>query len=469
MKAAERYPDVRRFVDEDLVTVDEELGGGALATVFAVTVRKRDASGVITGATEKKVLKVRVPNAEMKVEEIAKEALVVIQDLKMKAGAAGSKEYDIAKRMIRDIKEWVLSDINDTDFFELDAEYRKAHIGYTARNGIQVRVPSSYRPYNKDVKLEEFAEGVTLNKLLKQKLENRQPNLPGAAFGEALRLATEALIEDYARHLVQPVMQKNGEDLYLLHSDVHFGNAILSPDQKTVYSIDRNYYLQMDKKDVDLVIRLITMEDKDGAAVLKETVDYFLNLDENKSALSIGGLRSLELMRRIGQKTEGSQDKDKLSIIMAIFRELEAANIKIPIRMRIMVKNLISIDDMLRLSGAGKFSDYVKFAVNKYSAAPMPVSERVKQVTAQGGQAKTASMLEQDEARAVIFETMKDAYAPLKEKITEFLGRAGLNSAEVRDAAQLMEFVSGYYERMGLIYKNERMGPEDKDQPDKNK
>ena len=105
LQAAGHDPDVRQFVDEDLVSIDKRIGGGAILTVFETTVRDRDAEGHVLKSTHREVLKIRMPNAEAFVNETAQKAIQVVEKLIVN-DAERKNQYAIASRVLRDIKEW---------------------------------------------------------------------------------------------------------------------------------------------------------------------------------------------------------------------------------------------------------------------------------------------------------------------------------------------------------------------------
>ncbi len=421
-KVAEHNPAVKKFIDEDLVSIDELLGGGSIVTVYAVTVRNRDTRGNVVDGVHKKVLKVRVPNAEGMVREVTDKAFKVIDELERLThwyNWRQRRNYEIARRMINDIQQWLIQDIQDTSFLELDAKYQGAHVDYFTSNGMAVRVTTASEPNNKDVKLELPASGVTLNKLLKLKLSGksleqlvREENDPEVkkllesvraqefSLEEVLKLATTALIEDFSRHLSQPIFTDSaGHDVYLLHSDVHFGNAILSPDLKTVYPIDRNFYLQFNRSDVDFVRKILTTENSKG--IIAAIVDYFLSLPENQANQinqgSLSKIRRQALISMIGLKIVLGRYDSPVSVMMKILQELEANDINIPLKMRIMFKNIASINAMLKDSSAGSFSNYVRLAENT-SFPPVAVSSPAtsSSATPQQDSTRASSSLERE-------------------------------------------------------------------------
>ena len=56
------------------------------------------------------------------------------------------------------------------------------------------------------------------------------------------------------------------------------------------------------------------------------------------------------------------------------FQVLEADSYKIPLRIRIMLKNVMAIDAMLKTANAGQFADYVRAAGSLPQTAMIPAS-----------------------------------------------------------------------------------------------
>ncbi|MFA6350198.1 MAG: ATP-binding protein, partial [Candidatus Omnitrophota bacterium] len=380
---AKSNPIVRKFVEEDLVSVNEKLGGGSILTVYKVTVRNRDADGRLTYGTHQEVLKIRVPNAELLVNETADKLLEVVGRLQRSAHGKDKRYYLAAERVLRDVREWVINDIRDKEFLKIDELYRQAHQGYAASNGLRVVIAEAMEPNNKDVKREAYVPGPTLNKILKWKSSGKSVaelvseetdvglreflvNLQSSGQGldGILRQATSALVEDYARLLTNPATNRSGEDVYILHSDMHFGNVIMSPDLKTVYPIDRNFYLQLTKKDVEFIRSVITRDKVDAKRMLNEILDYFLGLPQNSgSNLNQGALSAARrniLLISIGAKVLLQNNRDPFTVMAKVLQELEMRGIEIPLPIRIMFKNLLSLNSMLRYADAGSLGDYIK-------------------------------------------------------------------------------------------------------------
>jgi hypothetical protein len=321
LKIAQKDASVRRFLEEDLVSIDDIIGRGSIVTVFRVTVKNRDNNGMIVEGVHQEIIKVRAPNAESLVHEIADKAIEVVELLGRSAKGRQKRNYEIARHILIDIREWVIQDIQDTSFLELDAKYQQAHIDYTASNGMAVRIPAVLQPNNKDLKRESLVQGLTLNKILKLKLSRKSINeliteekdtqvrdflktlqQRNLTLDAVLTSATLAWAEDCARHLQQPIFRdNNNQPVYLLHSDIHFGNAILSPDLNTVYPIDRNYYLRLTQEDIDFISIIMLRQAGRELESLQAIVRYFLTLPEN---------REVEIKESRSQRAIGDYDVD---------------------------------------------------------------------------------------------------------------------------------------------------------------
>ena len=154
---------------------------------------------------------------------------------------------------------------------------------------------------------------------------------------------------------------------------MHFGNAILHPDLNTVYSIDRNFYLQLNKGDVEFIRQVMTTGSKHSLRLLLAIIDYFLRQSENKGAVVFNLFGKWRLIYELGLKLKLEVHNDPLSIMMTIMHELELRGIAIPLKIRIMFKNIISIYAMLQAAGAGRLEDYIK-RLPVSSAAALPAA-----------------------------------------------------------------------------------------------
>jgi SAM-dependent methyltransferase len=407
-EAARYYPEVASFVKNELHSIVQRIGGGSIVTVFLVRIYdlkdgKRiallDAQGKPSGEyqTHLEVLKIENPNPLSNVREVYSEAVKVIEHMISQAQARSAapqelRSYEIARRLLDDIRDWVIRDIEDYESGQLDAVYQAAHQDFVASNGVRVAFSEMKRPYNRVIKRESFVPGVTLNKILKWRLSAktlqelraqeeanqdtqalnflRQVELKmeqdrlslDAALAELLKRGTQAIIEDFTRHLVQPIYRdSDGQDIYLTHSDMHFGNVIMSPDFNTVYSIDRNLYIRMDKEDVAFARQIARGPKGYGLGTLREIIGYFTGLSENR-AFSGGILGIQDWRTAFGIGRAVSQDQPGFQQMMHVLQELEALGIKIPLKSRIMLKNIMAINAMLRDAGAGSFSAYVEDA-----------------------------------------------------------------------------------------------------------
>ncbi len=345
-KSAERDPGVKYFLENELVSIGDKLGGGSIMTAFLIKVKDP-----ATGKIRDEVLKVRAPNAEVRVDDTYEKLIRVVRDMKTRATASKKANYEIAERLLSDIRDWIRDDINDETFLELDQKYAEFHKNYRDSRGTRVRIPGAFSPNNRDVKREELVRGETLNSLLR---EGR---------GEILKPAVQAVVEDFARTLVNPVFNdSDGEEVFLLHSDIHFGNAMVeqkdpaSTEDLTVALIDRNLYLRLTRKEVDFMRSLLLAENTSDIAHLSNVIKYF--------AGDLSGARQLAITASIARKIKMGGVKSGIGALAIILKEFEFNSIHVPIRMRILFKNLSAIETMLRTVDGGEFRDYLKTVID---------------------------------------------------------------------------------------------------------
>ncbi|MBF0253226.1 MAG: hypothetical protein HQL29_05355, partial [Candidatus Omnitrophica bacterium] len=347
LKAVERYPKnsgLKKYV-ESIVSIDEKRGGGSIVTVFKVSIKDP-----VTGEIRKEVLKIKNPNAEGEVKEVAGKAIKIVEELRKDAKGKKEKEqYDIALRMLKDIVDWIGKDINDPDFMKIDAVYRAEHKNFTSSNGMMLRIPESMKPNNKDIKREEFVEGKTLNSILKNMTPGNTENK------NILKRATETVVENFIRDLNVPC-EIDGKKAYVIHSDIHFGNYMLS-QKNEVSMIDRNYYLVLDQKDSDFVKSIIVPKKSgkfkmmDNFDKLNNFIDYFVSVQKEKRPVS-----KIERLK-IAWSLKGR--RSDLSLLVGLMQEMEKRGYDIPLKIRLIFKNLVSINSMLASAEAGKIEDYM--------------------------------------------------------------------------------------------------------------
>jgi len=330
------------------VHVEQRLGGGSIMTAYLVT---RKSTG------QKQVIKLLNPNLQPQLKKDVEFVRSLLQDLQ-KSDKGHAEDFFIAERMLDMIDVWMTEDIHDETFLRYDGVYAAAHETSVATNGIHVGVSQSGLPNNMYVKVDEYVEGVTLNKLMTEQ------------GGAVARPYVIAIVEDYIRTLLSPVTI-DGTPEIVVHSDLHPGNVMIKPDG-SVALIDRNYYLRLAESDRAL-ISLLFMPDESvvvtkqnwiqrifnqfgmekvvsGLKKVDSLVQFFVSLPENTKLAAYQNAIRQDVLSALLR----SSKKDGFTVMNILFQVLDKYAAKagmeesVPIRYRILFKNLISINGMLQ-------------------------------------------------------------------------------------------------------------------------
>ncbi len=307
-----------------LARMGKRLGGGSLMSPYECEVEEPT-----EGEPQREAIKVLAPNAEFLSDTIEASLFKLVDGLIVR----DPDRYTPARQALEDISAWIRADINDTRFFELDGSFRREHSRFRVpgmRYGLYV--PES-RPVdgdihaaaNKYVKREEFVDGITLNRLF------------GDEKGHDLKQATSLIAKSFAQQLVRGVM----------HSDIHPGNYMLfeKDGQEWVAMIDRNYYLELDQKDQELVLGLT----QEGLSVESraETLQKYFGEDERarqqEDPFWSGLATSIE--------QQGQQGIHKS------MARLRGIGVRIPLKLTLLLKNTSSIQRMCQRAGFASFRE----------------------------------------------------------------------------------------------------------------
>lgn len=194
---------------EEIEEIGERLGGGSIFTVYKV--RLKDGTD--------QVLKVRNPNITYHIKEMYHLASLVLDRLAREHNGS----YSVARRLLDDIQEWLLADINFEGFLEEDAAFKAwADSQNFAKNGYRIYIPQSLGMASQYFAREEYVEAVNLtqwDKLLEE--------------GHDMKSVAQLVEEFY--------MAQIGKGQVL--SDLHPGNIAITRDKRVVI-FDRNLYLK---------------------------------------------------------------------------------------------------------------------------------------------------------------------------------------------------------------------------------
>lgn len=290
---------------ERVVGMLERLGGGSLMSVF----RTESSDGADLA------LKILNPNSGHHTETTYKLLTTVFTALSQRDPA-----FAPSIALLQDIREWIRGDIDFTGFTELDRRFRQKHEGYSAGGRYAIKVPVSRPPENKYFAQEEFVDGTNLTEI--DKLQEQ---------GHDLREVVSLVTKDFLEQV------KDG----LVHSDIHPGNIRVTSDNK-VALLDRNYYIQLSLQDRFFVGNLSRALSNTSQAA-QMCIDYIgstgVQIDEEKRQRVIQQAQSL------------NQVPDPTDRLMRLAVLLRKEDIRFPIKITLLVKDLFYLDRFAKKVG----------------------------------------------------------------------------------------------------------------------
>ncbi|MBI2599124.1 M48 family metalloprotease [Candidatus Curtissbacteria bacterium] len=319
------------FINGNLVSIDQFLGGGSLYTTFAAKVG-------VDGETRDVVVKMLNPNPEHFIGSSYKTA---IDTLDAVSDGYSVRNADLARlgRVFVDLsQEWCLADINDATFETDDDDFRVIVEKFNQQRGVNTfHVPKRFLTTPK-VKSEERAEGQTLNKVLADK-----------SIGAPVKAGLVRDIEDiFAFQLNNPARaDADGTETYVVHSDPHIGNYVidLAGEQPKIGVIDRSMYLKLSTRQAQIFRDLIETGDYRAFMdpFMEEILDHNKIRDAGTRVLKQDKIMSALKREYIGQKGRAILTRgqvDNLAVLRKFMSELEAADLAVPLEMRLMIRNV---------------------------------------------------------------------------------------------------------------------------------
>jgi predicted unusual protein kinase regulating ubiquinone biosynthesis (AarF/ABC1/UbiB family) len=305
------------FKDE-VVEFLPAIGGGSLMTVYKV----------VTASGETEVVKVLNPNADFHTEVSFNVMKEIIQ-----AKAEKDPAYKIAIPLLDDIREWIIKDISFTNFLEEDKKFYNQNHGFTSTNPTasessleyKIRVPISTGVENKYFKREKYIDGVNLTQ--EAELASRGHD-------------TKAIVSLLAQNYLSQIASGH------VHSDVHPGNFRITDDGE-VAILDRNYFLGLDFQDQAL---LYTMGQDVPSVAKAETIATYLQ--QYNDHVGQGFKNKVE---RIIDESEGVQQ------LGDVVRYIRQSNLKFPIKMSLMIKNLFALNSLSQSVGFDTVQDAISY------------------------------------------------------------------------------------------------------------
>lgn len=239
LSKTETDPELARFIEEDLISLDSYLGGGSLFTTYGATIKSEG------NTTKEVVIKMLNPNAEEFIRLSYDFSTTTLADVRQQTRGKTRQDAVFADTLLELSKTWCIEDINDNQYEQRDDAFRTTVESFNHQGG-QTTVEAPDRVYtSKKVKIEDQYSGITVNQLLSD------PKLSH----EKKRQAVDALLAFFEHQFnFSPMATPNGGKLFIFHSDPHTGNYMIDPSSSELKLgvIDRSMYLKLNEQDVEV-------------------------------------------------------------------------------------------------------------------------------------------------------------------------------------------------------------------------
>ena len=304
---AEGDPELARFMEHDLISLDAYLGGGSLFTTYGATVRSK------VGGERQVVVKMLNPNAEEFINLSHDFCSAALGEVELSSSRESRQRARNTKSLLDLANVWCIKDINDPDYIERDEAFRETIESFNQERG-SVTVEAPARGYtSKKVKIEDQCEGTTLNRWLSNRSVSE----------ERKRETVGQLLEFFDYQFEHsPATAEDGSRVFVFHSDPHAGNYMVNPELASpgLGVIDRSMYLTLNEREVEM-FRLL--KDEGGVVFVNSFVGRCLEINgvEGREA---SGVRNRILTRlggeKLRQKISGRENSaEYLQIIMQEF------------------------------------------------------------------------------------------------------------------------------------------------------
>ncbi|MBF0384809.1 MAG: DUF89 family protein [Candidatus Omnitrophica bacterium] len=314
------YETIKREMPEYLKEIKrfgQRVGGGSMVSVYEVD--------LLDGSKE--VVRVLNPNVKYDMENTIELLKTILRNLK-----ETHPKYAKAAPLLEDLKAWIEGELNDLSYFEDDAAFKKRNNGYNPKGfKYSILVPENKGGTAK-VKRESFVEGKTLTDLTAVSEKDKK---------EIVSLITRNYFDQIKGGLSDLTTST------LVHSDVHKGNFIITPDGK-VAIIDRNFYLKLSLKDRLFLKNLL--EEGTNEEKIKQFIKYLLDQENNKALRESYGENGA--VSDLAQRISAALDTNNLeNSILNIMLQLRSAGFKIPLKISLLIKNFNSLNQLAKESG----------------------------------------------------------------------------------------------------------------------
>ncbi|NMC61658.1 MAG: hypothetical protein GYA55_00670 [SAR324 cluster bacterium] len=317
-------------------------GWGSLVTVYSLT-REGDEDRPL-------VVKVLNPNAEARVEETMGRARRWVNKL-LENEPENQVYRHIHQYILNELEAWLLSDIRDERFVELDKIFRNRWHDYKIGKKYSIGIPRSYDVKDFiDIELLHDTENPNIYVKVEEEIQGKNLTQFSPAAQTDFDRGTLSLSD--AKEIMTLIVSNYIEQVLtgLVHSNPQLGNFRLRSDGK-VFIIDRNYFLEFNDREKKLFKTLIRGA-VFGGDTKRRLLDYFFSDPENSRVDEQDKLRIYGMLQNY--KNEVS-----LNGLSRLLAELKQNGLKIPLRFSLLAINFNALDSMCRDLGLRGLADAI--------------------------------------------------------------------------------------------------------------
>ena len=320
------------------VEVGDYLGGGSLYTTYAATKEYPD------GRKERIVLKMLNPNTKSNLGESYDLAYGTLTSVEQDSTSPLRKQQARLGLTLIDLsRQWCLRDIGDTEFEKNDDRFQDPVTRFNKQQGREVIILPGRRFTSYELKSEVEAEGVTVNRLLNDSTTTK----------EEKREVVSLMGKFFAHQLREPAyVDSAGQKHYLIHSDPHVGNYIVTYDGGNIQltAIDRSMYLDLTEDQVKLIDQLIR---GDNRGFLSSFIDYAIKSSKTHNQAEKDRIRNKCMFITIKEygKQLISRKIDNFAILRTLQSEFESEGLDIGFEVRLMIRNTAALRELSHRNG----------------------------------------------------------------------------------------------------------------------
>ncbi|MDD4351985.1 MAG: AarF/UbiB family protein, partial [Candidatus Gracilibacteria bacterium] len=322
--------EINRKVLDSIVSVDDRAGAGSLFTTYFAKMATEN------GAPREVVIKLLSPNAIRRIKDSFKTLYLALGQIeKTSKNKQTLRNVKKTKEILRMTYLWCLKDVRDQAFDKEDIQFRGQAEKFNEQLGYNAVLVPEVLHNSQRLKVEERAKGIKLTKFLASpEYDASQKEEVQKIIANFYRYQMDNPISEKTFAGVPTRSQMDGE--YLLHSDPHQGNFLVSFDAENrpqVSVIDRNLYIRLSEAEMRVFRQL---REGQTASFLRNYVAVLAKRNK-KGLLERAGVYT-KLLSAL-PKIIASKG-DKLESIIAIQDKLSTSGVKIPYWYELMIRNV---------------------------------------------------------------------------------------------------------------------------------